>query len=79
MKEVFRTIGWLLLVFGAVLAGLASQARKGVAPLGIDIFGDSIHNAADGARWMNAGIAAVVVGLVFLFLTRRNWTKVEHH
>lgn len=76
MKPFFRLLGWTFVVFGGVLAWLASEARHGVAPLGIDFFGGSIKSPEQGARWVGGSVAVVVIGLALLFFTRRDWRKV---
>ena len=73
MKAFFRLVGWLLVLCGLGLAGLAYAAGKHDAPLGIDVFGGAIRTQANGSRWLIACIAVAAVGALLLFLTRRNW------
>ena len=76
MKPFFRLVGWLLVLCGLGLAGLAYSAGKHDAPFGIDVFGGAIRTPADGSRWMIACIAAAAVGALLLYLTRRNWRTI---
>jgi hypothetical protein len=78
MTQFFRLVGWLLLIAGLAVASLALQAKNGVAPLGIDVFGGSIRTPEQATRWIGMSLFAAVTGLLILFFTRRNWTKVNH-